>query len=115
MAGTSPTRVDRRHRPRAEVGPLCRPSCPRRTPDCASRMSRPPGRRPRGLLMRQIGRAHELQSHSDLVCRLLLETSVSLCLLHCCVLYVPCFFYSFLLFCVLVNFVLLFSLYNFVL
>jgi hypothetical protein len=46
-AGTSPTRADRRHRPRAAAGPSCRPSCPCRTPDCASRMSRPPGRRPR--------------------------------------------------------------------
>ena len=52
MAATSPTRADRQHRPRAAVGPSCRPSCPRRTPDCANRMGRSPGRRPhppRGL------------------------------------------------------------------
>jgi UvrD-like helicase C-terminal domain len=47
IAGTSPTRADRQRRPRAAVGPSCRPSCPRRTPGYASRMSRPPGRRPR--------------------------------------------------------------------
>ena len=50
--GTSATRADRQHRPRAALGPSCRSSCPRRTPDCANRMSRPPGRRPgppRGL------------------------------------------------------------------
>ncbi len=46
MAKTSPTRAGRQHRPHAAVGPSCPPSCPRRTPDCANRMSRPPGRRP---------------------------------------------------------------------
>jgi len=47
IAGTSPTRADRQPRPRAAAGPSCRPSCPRRTPGCASHMSRPPARRPR--------------------------------------------------------------------
>jgi hypothetical protein len=47
IAGTSPTRADRRHRRRAAVGPSCRPPCRRRIPDCASRMSTPPGRYPR--------------------------------------------------------------------
>jgi hypothetical protein len=47
MAGTSPTRADRQPRPRTAVGPSCRPSRRCRIPGCASRMSRPPGGRPR--------------------------------------------------------------------
>ncbi len=47
IAGTSPTRADRQHRPRAAAGPSCRPPCPRRTPGCASRRSRSPARCPR--------------------------------------------------------------------
>ena len=49
IAGTSPTGADRQHQPHAAVSPWFRPSCRRRTPDCASRMSRPPGRRHRPL------------------------------------------------------------------
>ena len=47
IAGTFPIHADRRYRPHAAAGPSCRPSCPRRTPDRANRMSRPPARRPR--------------------------------------------------------------------
>ncbi len=47
IAGTSPTRADRRRLSRPAAGPSCRLSCLRRTPDLATRMSRPPGRHPR--------------------------------------------------------------------
>jgi hypothetical protein len=46
-ASAAEKRPDRQLRPRAAAGPLCRLPCPSRTPDCASRTSRPPGRRPR--------------------------------------------------------------------
>jgi uncharacterized membrane protein len=49
IAGTCPIRADRRHQPRAAMSPWSRSSCPCRTPGCTSRMSRPPGRRPRRL------------------------------------------------------------------